>query len=86
MKTAEEIEALKLEWASDPCWDLEDTEGFEDHREDLLAYRRQRERAKWHEEMQQIKDKAEEIGCPENLKLAEYVMSLEKRLEELENA
>lgn len=41
MKTQEEIEALKSNWIKDPCWDIEDTEGFEDHKEELLAYRLQ---------------------------------------------
>lgn len=38
-KTAEEIQALKDNWRKDPCWDIEDTEGFEDHKDELLAYR-----------------------------------------------
>ncbi len=40
-KTPEEIEKLKASWRRDPCWDIEDTEGFEDHQEELLAYRKQ---------------------------------------------
>jgi len=31
MKTVEEIDALKRNWYDDPCWDIYDTEGFEDH-------------------------------------------------------
>jgi len=31
MKSEQEITALKVNWKSDPCWDIEDTEGFEDH-------------------------------------------------------
>ena len=30
----------------DPCWDIEDTEGFEDHVEELLNFRRKSE-AEW---------------------------------------
>lgn len=41
-----EIESLKRGWSDDPCWDIEGTEGFEEHREDLLAYRHQCE-AEW---------------------------------------
>ena len=37
-KTREEIEKLKQSWLNDPCWDIEDTEGFEEHRDELLAY------------------------------------------------
>ena len=45
-KTIEEIEALKENWIKDPCWDIETTEGFEDHVEELLNFRRQTE-AEW---------------------------------------
>lgn len=38
-KTNEQIEALKINWSKDPCWDIEDTEGFEDHHGELLAWR-----------------------------------------------
>lgn len=38
-KTSEEIEALKASWMSDPIWDIENTEGFEDHRDELFAWR-----------------------------------------------
>lgn len=39
MKTEEEVRALKVNWQADPMWDIEDTEGFEEHREELLAFR-----------------------------------------------
>ena len=38
-RTDEEIDQLKAQWLGDPCWDLEDTEGFELHRIDLLIWR-----------------------------------------------
>lgn len=40
-KTPEEIESLKRSWFSDPCWDIEETEGFEAHRDELLEYHRE---------------------------------------------
>ena len=84
MKTISEIEELKSQWESDPCWDIEDTEGFEEHEEELRAYRKQKE-AEWHQQaIQEVKDKAAELGCPGNLQLAEYVMKLERRIEKLE--
>lgn len=45
-KTPEEIEHLKASWLKDPCWDIEDSEGFEEHHAELLAYRLECE-AKW---------------------------------------
>lgn len=38
-RTPEEIEKLKKSWAYDPCWDIEDSEGFEAHYEELKAWR-----------------------------------------------
>jgi len=38
-RTPEEIDQLKSNWAHDPCWDIEDTEGFEAHYEELKAWR-----------------------------------------------
>ena len=38
-RTPEEIADLKSQWQNDPCWDIENTEGFEAHREELAAYR-----------------------------------------------
>lgn len=37
-KTRDEIENLKQNWFSDPIWDLENTEGFEAHKEELLTF------------------------------------------------
>lgn len=39
IKPRAEIEALKENWLSDPCWDIEDTEGFEAHYGELYAFR-----------------------------------------------
>ena len=39
-KTQQEIHALMSDWKRDRSWDLEQTEGYEDHREDLVAYSR----------------------------------------------
>lgn len=38
-KTRAEIDALILDWRSDPCWDLEDAPGFEAHKDELRAVR-----------------------------------------------
>lgn len=39
MKTRAEIEELIIAWRDDPSWEIEDTEGFEDHKPELLALR-----------------------------------------------
>jgi len=43
MKTREEVQALKSNWMSDPNWDIEDTEGFEEWYADLRAFRMEKE-------------------------------------------
>src|SRR3990167_343487 len=42
-KTQEEIEKLKAGWLKDPCWDIEKSEGFEEHEKELLIFRKDRE-------------------------------------------
>ena len=37
-KTRDEVEELKANWSCDPCWDLEDTEGFEEYADELRKY------------------------------------------------
>lgn len=39
MKTEEEIWALKADWQADPIWDIEETEGFEEHKAELKEFR-----------------------------------------------
>ena len=82
-KTHLEIMELKAIWDRDPCWDIETTEGFEEHAEELRAYRWQKEdewRQKWTEV---VRRKADELGT-DNMKLAAYVIFLEQRIAKLE--
>lgn len=61
-KTPKEIEELKAGWVSDPCWDIEDTEGFEDVRAELIQFRRDME-FKWEEQrLTRIRRMAQEFG------------------------
>ena len=46
MKTREEVEKLKAEWLEDDSWDIEDTEGFEEYRDELYILRLETE-LKW---------------------------------------
>lgn len=52
-RTPEEIEDLKRNWAADPCWDIEDTEGFEAHREELLRFSEETQ-AEWKAERERL--------------------------------
>ena len=61
MATKEEIENLKNDWVKDPCWEIETTEGFEEHWDELLEYRKKME-AKWNEYYTKLNKAREEIN------------------------
>ena len=86
MATNEEIENLKASWAADPCWDIEDTEGFQAHRAELRRYRLVMENQWRRERRGQLQQKAIQLGVPGNIKLAAYIESLESKLQRLEGA
>jgi chromosome segregation ATPase len=83
-KTRAEIEHLKQNWLDDPCWDIERTEGFEDHHDELKAFhdgitekRRQKDQAEHEARIAALDTKA---GLGGNRALAEYIISLEDRI------
>lgn len=83
IRTAEQLWKLKRQWASDPCWDIETTEGYELHYAELLEYRLLCE-VRWNMAREErIAAYAAKIGAGK--RLAEYVMGLENRIEALEN-
>ena len=51
-RTAEEIKKLKDGWLKDPCWDIEDTSGFEAHQNELQSFRILHE-SKWKAEREE---------------------------------
>jgi hypothetical protein len=91
MATEKEIEKLKQDWADDPCWDIEDTEGFEEHHKELKEFS-DKMKAQWRiaaekreqRELEELKTKAKKIGCEDNLKLASYLFALEDHIYRLE--
>jgi hypothetical protein len=38
-KSPAEVEELKRQWLGDPCWDIDNTEGFEAHRAELIEWK-----------------------------------------------
>lgn len=80
-RTQQELNELKNQWRADPYWDIEGTEGFEAHQDELVAYRGEWE-AKWNaERLAHLEKRAEALGCPGNVTLAQYVETLEYRLD-----
>lgn len=83
MPTLEEVERLKKDWSVDPCWDIEDTPGFEQYRADLLSYRMKVEA----EARQAIYDKTDRLATQLRIsfELAGYILALEERLGDMAN-
>ena len=70
MKTVEEIDALKRNWYDDPCWDIYDTEGFEDHYNQLFDYQTECER-----EWQNKNDEQNKLGANQlGLTVVDYLL------------
>lgn len=83
MATQEQVENLKAQWKADPCWDIEDTEGFEKHREELKAFHDQ-VRAEWDaKEAKRVSEKCAKYGITE--KMLEYIEYLEFKIKRLED-
>lgn len=83
MKTRGEIERLKADWLGDGSWDLEQTEGFEEHRDELLAYRLKIEEEADKRYQRRLQDKAIVLGVPGNVQLAAAIEHLEQRVRDL---
>ena len=83
-KTDHEIEILKRQWQADPCWDIEDTEGFEAHRQELAAWRAQFEAEQDRRFQLTLRLKAVEYNIPGNTKLASHILHLEQRVRDFE--
>lgn len=80
--TPEEIDRLKQSWRADPCWDIEDTDGFSAYYDELKAYHEQM-REQWRRERyDEIDSKATALRC--SFELAEYLMRLEARINRLD--
>lgn len=79
MATTNEIESLKKSWRYDPCWDIENTEGFEEHKEELLAYRLGIEKEWQEREDKRINERADKLKC--SVELVRYLENLERRID-----
>ena len=84
------IEHLKRNWFNNPCWDIEDTEGFETHYIELKAFRigcelywdSTRAKAKALRN-KKIEVTAKEFDC--SFALANYITKLETEIDQLAN-
>ena len=84
MKAQSEIVDLMSQWEADPCWDIEDTMGFEEHYAELKAFGEKRKQ-QWAEERERdLLAKAEWLGVPGNTTLARHIEWLEHQIARLQ--
>jgi hypothetical protein len=82
-KSFYEVRELKANWKSDPIWDIEDTEGFEDHKVELKAYRLEMGTSWAKQNEERLQKRAAELEC--SVRLVEYIEILEYRLERFDD-
>jgi hypothetical protein len=91
MKSRQEVEELKNNWRNDPCWDIEQTDGFEEYRDELKTYRLDMV-AKWRaQEYNRLFERARDLGIDQlgdkdnevDLRLMRYLEGLERKITEL---
>lgn len=85
-KSEAEIEALKRNWHYDPIWDIEETEGFEDHKEELKAYREQVSAEYEQKEHTRLSEKAAMFGIPGKIELVRYIETLEFKIDRIQES
>lgn len=70
MKTRDEVEHLKANLIADPCYDLEETEGFEEYREELFDFSEKRKiicEERFQKEKKRILQEAK-VSCVDDLR------------------
>ncbi len=82
MKARHQVERLKLAWLADPLWDIEDTQGFEEHHDELVLFRKATQ-ARWKAAEQTreaaIDAEADRLGVHGLLRLLRRVEELQHR-------
>lgn len=80
MKSREQVEELKENWKKDPCYDIYDSEGFEEYKNELIEFQKQHELEEEKIYQKKLRDKADSLGISGNLQLAQYIFNLEIQL------
>jgi hypothetical protein len=82
MKTRAEVNDLKAQWKADACWDIWNTEGFEQYKDELYTFQERMEK-EWHDaEVARLAAKAAEWKC--TVEFVQYMEQMERRIEALE--
>ena len=85
MKSRKKVEELKENWKKDPCWDIYDTEGFEEYKDELIEFQKQYELEEEKIYQKKLSEKADSLGINGNLQLAQYISNLEIQIAGLRN-
>jgi len=83
-KTRKEIEDLKLQWMTEPIWDIYSTEGFEDYHEELYAYQQECE-LMWKQRAENEFIEFQKMIGTKNKKLSKYLYAMAKKIQSLES-
>lgn len=84
MKTKEEVRRLKINWLSDPCFDLSLQPGFEDYRNELAEFENFHIN-KWADERREkINSFGQIIGIDNNFLLAEMIYGMRRAIFEMQ--
>ena len=82
MKTRAEVDDLKAQWKADPCWDIWNTDGFEQYEHELFDWQTAIEK-EWHDkEVARLAEKAADLKC--SVELVQYIERLERLIDKLE--
>lgn len=82
VRSVDELDTLKAAWLEDPCWDIEETSGYEVWYDDLLVWRKEIEAENEMNERERVGLKTAELGI--NAALLAYIERLEFRIAQLE--
>lgn len=93
MKARQEMEQLKQCWIKDPIWDIYETEGYEEYRDELRVFQTNMMQEWRAREYNKVYDYARRLGIETlgnpadepNLELAKLLMRIEERLTQVEN-
>lgn len=86
MKTREDVEELKRQWLSDGCWDIWDTEGFEEYKDELRNFAIETNNKYIGKKYAKLIEQSRYFGLEDlpNYNLVEYLLRLEDRIIHLE--
>ena len=74
MKTREEVNKLKHDWASDPIYELTEVIGFEEYQEELIAFKDKKE-TQWKLEATERERRSSEFNIDKAIDLMDYAQT-----------